>query len=35
MIDREGVVRKVIAAELDISQHAREALAVLEGLDAS
>jgi len=35
VIDREGVVRKVIAAELDIAQHARQALEVLEGLAAS
>lgn len=29
VIDREGIVRKVISAELDIAQHAREALEVL------
>jgi len=32
VIDREGIVRKVIAAELDIAQHAREALEVLATL---
>lgn len=32
VIDREGVVRKVIAAELDIKQHAREALEALREL---
>ncbi len=32
VIDREGVVRRAISAELDIAQHAREALAALEAI---
>ncbi len=35
VIDRDGVVRKVIAAELDAAKHAREALAAVEALGAS
>lgn len=33
VIDREGVVRRVIAAELDIAHHAREALDALRKLE--
>jgi peroxiredoxin Q/BCP len=32
VIDREGVVRRAISAELEIAQHAREALAALEAI---
>jgi peroxiredoxin Q/BCP len=32
VIDREGVVRRVISAELDVNQHTREALAAIEAL---
>ena len=32
VIDRGGVVRRVVAAELDVNQHAREALAAVEAL---
>jgi peroxiredoxin Q/BCP len=32
VIDREGVVRRVISAELDVREHAREALAALAAL---
>jgi len=32
VIDREGVVRRAISAELDVAQHAREALAALEAI---
>ena len=32
VIDREGVVRRVISAELDVNQHTREALAAVEAL---
>ena len=35
VIDREGVVHKVIAAELDAAKHAREALKAVEELRAS
>ena len=35
VIDRDGVVRKVIAAELDAAKHPREALAAVEALGAS
>jgi len=33
VIDRKGVVRRVISAELDIARHAREALAALAAID--
>ena len=32
VIDRKGVVRRVISAELNVSEHAREALAGLAAL---
>ncbi len=32
VIDREGVVRKVVASELDIDRHVDEAIAALRGL---
>lgn len=32
VIDREGVVRRVVAAELDVASHAREALAALKAM---
>lgn len=32
VIDREGVVRRAISAELDVAHHAREALAAVEEL---
>jgi peroxiredoxin Q/BCP len=33
VIDRKGMVRRVISAELDIARHAREALAALAAID--
>jgi peroxiredoxin Q/BCP len=33
VIDRKGVVRRVISAELDIARHAREALVALAAID--
>lgn len=35
VIDREGVVRRVIVAELDAASHAREALAAVRELEPS
>jgi len=32
VIDPQGVVREVVSAELDVAQHAREALSALESL---
>ena len=32
VIDRKGTVRRVISAELNVSEHAREALAALKQL---